>query len=155
MPIDLLKRSLTLIGMSSENKKKCSSLAPPRSNFYKIQRAWQGVKLIRCKFSPSKKHGNIWYKFSWQNPIPKLQGVWKCPASCQLGFKKGVVTKIYYMVAIIQGVILFVRIKQNFYIKSIKVAKLNLIFWINSATITTPNMKEVCQLSWCCWLQHQ
>ena len=49
--------------------------------------------------------------------------------------------------AIIQGVILFVRIKQNFYIKSIKVAKLNLIFWINSATITTPNMKEVCQLS--------
>ena len=25
---------LTLIGMSYENKKKCSSLAPPRGNFY-------------------------------------------------------------------------------------------------------------------------
>ena len=38
---------LTLIGISSENMKKNSSLEPPRSKFYKIQWAWQGVKLTR------------------------------------------------------------------------------------------------------------
>ena len=27
-----------------------------------------------CQFSPPKKFGNFLYKFSWQNPIQKLQG---------------------------------------------------------------------------------
>jgi hypothetical protein len=33
--------------MSSENKTKGSSLAPPRGTFYKTQGAWQGVKLTQ------------------------------------------------------------------------------------------------------------
>ena len=47
-------QKLTLFGMSSE---KCSSLAPPRSIFYKTHWAWQGVKLIWLirQFSPPKK----------------------------------------------------------------------------------------------------
>ena len=32
------REHLTLIGMSSENKKKCSSLVPPRSKFYELGR---------------------------------------------------------------------------------------------------------------------
>ena len=76
---------LTLIGMSYESK-KCSSLVPPRSKFYKIQWAWQGVKLTRLM---SFFFRNFGYKFSWQNLIQKVQESGKCPASCQLGLKNG------------------------------------------------------------------
>ena len=43
--LSIFEPFLTLIGMSSENKKNCSSLATSRSKFYKTQWAWQGVKL--------------------------------------------------------------------------------------------------------------
>ena len=47
------ERKVEVLGFVNPNlhelskQEKCSSLAPPRSTFYKIQRAWQGVKLTR------------------------------------------------------------------------------------------------------------
>ena len=60
----VLQNNLTLIGMRYESK-KCSSLAPPRSIFYKTQWAWQGVN-----FYLQKSLENF-----YQNLIQKGQGV--------------------------------------------------------------------------------
>ena len=56
---------LTLIGMSSENK-KCLSLAPSRSKFYKTQWVWQG------QFSPQISLEI--FDINQADKIPRLQG---------------------------------------------------------------------------------
>ena len=83
------RTGLTLIGMSSENKKKCSSLALPRSTFCKTQWPWQGVKLTRLvSIFTSKKVWNFLIKNQMTKSDKKRQGGGKCPALWQLGLNQ-------------------------------------------------------------------
>ena len=65
--------------MSYESRKKCSSLAPPRSKFYKTQWAWQGVKLSRLiSIFTSRNVCKILIKIQLTKSKPKImRGV--CP----------------------------------------------------------------------------
>ena len=70
------QQSLTLIGMSSGNKKNAHLQRQLGANFMRLNELGRvSNESSWCQFSPPKKFGNFWYKFSWQNPIPKLQGV--------------------------------------------------------------------------------
>ena len=72
---------LTLIGMSYEREKNCSSLAPPRGIFYKPQWAWQGVKLNRLmSILTSKKVWKFLIKIQLTKCDPKRTMGWKVPS---------------------------------------------------------------------------
>ena len=60
---------LTLIGMSYESKKKCSSLDPRRNKFYKTQWAWQGVRLTQL----ISIFASIFFEFFDKNSTDKIQ----------------------------------------------------------------------------------
>ena len=78
---DQNKTWLTLTGMSSKNKKKCSSLAPPRSIFYKTQWAWLGVKLTRLRsIFTFKKVWKFLIKTQLTKSDPKRTSGWKVPS---------------------------------------------------------------------------
>ena len=77
---DQFRFSLNLSGMTLEMK-KCSSLEPPRDNFYKTQWAGQGVKITWfMSIFTSKKVWKFLKKISGQNLIQKGQGN-KCISS--------------------------------------------------------------------------
>ena len=61
--------------MSYESNKNAHLQRHLAESFYMTQWAWQGVKLTRLmSIFTSKKFGNFWWKFSWQNLIEKGQG---------------------------------------------------------------------------------
>ena len=72
--------------MSSENKKKKSSLVQPRIIFYKTQWAWQCIKLtwLMSDFT-YKKVWKFLIKIQLTKSDPKRMRNGKCPPSCQLG----------------------------------------------------------------------
>ena len=74
------KYHLTLIGMSSENKKKAHIWRQIGPFF---------VRLNETRLMPISTSKKVW-KYLIKIQLTKRQGGGKCPASCQLGFKSPV-----------------------------------------------------------------
>ena len=82
-------------------QEKYSSLAPPRSTFYKTQWAWHGIILTQLmSIFSSKKVGKFLLKFSWLNLIQKGQGGKKVPSLMPIranSIKKEIAISFYYL----------------------------------------------------------
>ena len=63
MPFQLKKKIIFLnpVWHDVGKQEKCLSLDPPRGNFYKTQRAWQGVKICNPIVV------NFYLQKSWEN----------------------------------------------------------------------------------------
>ena len=80
-------------------QEKCSSLAPPRSKFYKTQWAWQGVKLTRLmSIFTSKKVWKFLIQIQLTKSNPKITRGVKVPCLMPIRVKNGVDLWVKYRV---------------------------------------------------------